>query len=69
MSIEIKSGGAVSTNELLTLDQVKTRLGMGTAALRAARQNGLPVHYVGRRGFVAGDSLIRWIKSNGRREK
>ena len=69
MQIVAYSAGSISRNELLTLDEVQRRLGIGSAAMRSARRDGLPVRYVGRRGFVSGDDLIQWVKSHGRNKK
>lgn len=58
--------GSISADELLTLDAVKTRLGLGTRALRTARRNGLKVRRIGQRSFVLGRDLLSYVEKHGR---
>ena len=52
--------GIVSADELLSLDGLKRRLGIGSAALRSMRRAGLPVRVIGNRRFVLGSDLLRF---------
>ena len=55
----------IAADELYRMDEAQERLGLGVAAMRTARKNGLRVCYLGGRAFVSGRELIRYIKSNG----
>jgi len=57
--------GTIQADELLPLEVVKDRLGLGTWAMRKARQKGLRVRKIGRRGFVLGSDLIHFVRENG----
>lgn len=57
-------GGVVSANCAYSLEQVKARLGLGTAALRTARRRGLTVRRVGRRSFVLGKDLLTYLEEH-----
>jgi hypothetical protein len=63
------SSGRISADEVLTLDAVKSEMGMGTAALREARRHGLKIRYVGKRGYCLGSDLIEFIRTAARTEK
>ena len=56
------SVGVISANAAYSLDQVKARLGLGTAALRTARRKGLIVRRVGRKSFVLGKDLLNYLE-------
>lgn len=58
--------GSVRSDEMLPLDTVKSRLGLGKAAIRTARANGLLVRRIGRRSFVLGADLLAYTKKRGR---
>lgn len=53
--------GVVRPEELYTLDEVKKRIELREAGLRAARRAGLRVIYRHGRGFVWGRDLIDYI--------
>lgn len=57
-------GGVISANAAYSLDQVKARLGLGTAAMRTARRKGLIVRRVGRRSFVLGRDLLDYLENH-----
>lgn len=57
-------GGVISANAAYSLEQVKARLGLGTAALRTARRKGLLVRRVGRRSFVLGKDLLAYLEEH-----
>ncbi len=54
-------GGVISADAAYSLDQIKERLGLGTAALRTARRKGLIVRRIGRRSFVMGRDLLDFL--------
>lgn len=53
---------AINPTELLTLDELRDRFGLGTAAMRTARRQGLKVRQVGRRRFVLGKDLLDFVE-------
>jgi hypothetical protein len=57
--------GRVSADELLTLEAVEQQLGLGKAAMREARREGLPVRRIGRRGYVLGADIIEFVRRTG----
>lgn len=54
-------GGVISVDHAYSLEQVRDRLGLGTAALRTARRKGLIVRRIGRRSFVMGRDLLQYL--------
>ncbi len=58
--------GAIRSDEVYSLSEVKKRLGLGTHALRMARIKGLEMRKVGRRKFILGADLIAFIDQQGR---
>ena len=52
---------AVRADEVLSLDALQARLGIGTAALRTMRRKGLKVIRAGGRTFIAGADLIEYM--------
>ena len=54
--------GVISAQAAYSLDQVKQRLGLGTAAIRTARRRGLVVRRVGRKSFVLGKDLLAYLE-------
>lgn len=57
-------GGVISANAAYSLEQVRQRLGLGTAALRTARRRGLTVRRVGRRSFILGKDLLQYLEEH-----
>ena len=57
-------GGVISADAAYSLDQIKERLGLGTAALRTARRKGLIVRRIGRRSFVMGRDLLDFLDNH-----
>jgi hypothetical protein len=55
--------GFVKDGECYTLDELQSRLQLGRAAWRTARQHGLPVRLVGRRKLVLGRDVLAWLES------
>ena len=58
--------GTIRADEMYTLQRFKELTGMGAAALRVARRNGLKIRKVGRRKFVVGVEAIEHIKTTGK---
>lgn len=58
--------GVILADACYSLDQVKSRLGLGTAALRTARRNGLIVRRFGRKSFVLGTDLLDYIRDRAK---
>jgi hypothetical protein len=61
---EAAPGGVIRADAAYSLDQVRQRLGLGTAALRTARRKGLTVRRVGRRSFVLGKDLLDFLEEH-----
>lgn len=61
--------GPIESGVIYPLDDFKARSGLGTAALRTARLEGLKVRYVGGRAYVAGDDFIAYVAEHGKAEK
>jgi len=59
--------GAIERNVVYRIDEVKRRMGWRDSAFRAACRNGLRVHRVGKRGYVAGLDLVAYITKGGAR--
>ena len=58
--------GYIAQDELYTIQEIDRRLGLGVAALRAARRKGLVIHKIGRRSYVFGQDLINYVQEKGR---
>lgn len=48
------------------LQQVKNRLGLGTAAIRTARRKGLIVRKVGRKSFILGADILEYLNNHAK---
>jgi len=59
-------GGVISADHAYSLEQVKSRLGLGTAAIRTARRKGLIVRKIGRRSFVMGRDLLQYLDEHAK---
>jgi hypothetical protein len=57
---------AVRRDELLPIAVVQERLGIGPAAIRAARRRGLVVKKIGTRSIISGDDLHRYFDEQAR---
>jgi hypothetical protein len=53
----------IEPDQVYRLDQFMALSGLGIAAMRTARRGGLPVLYVGNRGFVRGSDFHAWLGS------
>ena len=68
-AVAAPSPGPIEPNTLYPLEDLKARSGLGAAALRTARQQGLKVKYAGGRGYVLGRSFIDWVEQRGKDSK
>ena len=57
-----KAPGYISAGELYTLPELEARLQVGEWALRKARNAGLVMHKMGKRKFVLGADVIRFLQ-------
>ena len=55
--------GVVSVHELYTLDEVRRRLRWTESAMRAARRRGLRMLSSGKRKYVLGSDIVRFLES------
>lgn len=53
--------GVVSVWELYTLDEIKKRLRWTDSSLRAARRSGLKLLVCGKRKYVSGREILRFL--------
>lgn len=60
--------GVISMDEIYTLDEARRRLRWSDSALRAARRSGLRLWTCGRRKYVSGQELARFLESQNRRD-
>ena len=63
VSREQRSPGVVSSNELYTLDEIKSRLKLTDSSLRSARRRGLQVMRFGKRRYIFGRDFIEFLSS------
>jgi hypothetical protein len=70
MTVQGKKTGAVKSDELYTVDELKRRLGVETQGLRNMKRAGLKVIHFGRRNYVLGRSVIQFFEGleNGKAE-
>ena len=54
--------GYIVSGGVYSLDALRARLKLGSAALRQARRNGLAVRKIGRCCFVLGKDLIEFLE-------
>jgi hypothetical protein len=57
--------GAILPDAIYRADEAKARMGWRDAAFRAACRNGLRVHRVGKRAYIAGADLAAFITKGG----
>ncbi len=61
--------GPVEPHVLYPLPDLQARTGLGAAAFRVMRREGLAVKYVGGRGYVLGREFIEHVAAHGKSEK
>ena len=66
MAIATKKPGEIVRGALYTLDELNDRMGLGKAALRRARREGLVIKRIGRRGYCTGDSILDWFERSAK---
>lgn len=66
MAAATTSVGEIKADAMYTLEELRSRTGLGLAALRTARRSGLKVRRVGRRGYVLGKDLMAYVEREGR---
>ena len=57
--------GVILPGEIYRADEAKARMGWRDAAFRAACRNGLRVHRIGKRAYIAGADLAAFITKGG----
>lgn len=62
---KLTSPGEITPGNLYTIQEVRRRLGWTLNAYHRARRAGLPVRYMGKRGYVGGSEVIEFILTNG----
>ena len=65
MAAATTASGCISADQLYTLEEIRARLGLGLAALRTARRQGLKVRRIGRRGYVLGRDVMAYVERAG----
>ena len=58
--------GVISVHELYTLDEAKRRLRWTVSSLRAARRKGLRLLTCGKRKYVSGEEIRRYLEQHQR---
>lgn len=56
--------GVVSVFEIYAIDEAKRRLGWSDSALRNAKRRGLQLLTSGKRRYVTGNEILRFLQSN-----
>jgi hypothetical protein len=64
MADTLREPGVIRADCAYDLQQVKARLGLGTAAIRTARRKGLTVRRVGRKSFILGADILAYIQDH-----
>ena len=59
------SPGSIDPETLYRLEAIRSASGIGEWGMRQMRKAGLPVRYVGGRGFVLGKDFIEHVKRAG----
>jgi hypothetical protein len=55
--------GVVSINDVYTLDEAKARLRLSDSAFRAARRRGLRLLVCGKRRYLSGKEILRFLEA------
>jgi hypothetical protein len=56
--------GVISTLETYTIEEAKARLGWTDSALRSAKRRGLHLLRCGKRRYLTGEEIRRFLESN-----
>jgi hypothetical protein len=62
-AIQARAPGVISIQELYRIEEAKARLGWSDSALRAAKRRGLQVIVCGKRRYVTGNEIFRFLES------
>lgn len=62
-------GCEIEPQILYSIPDIERRLGWKKAAMRTAREQGLPVRYLAGRGYVLGADLIAHVLQHGKDSK
>ncbi len=66
MAPALLADGIVEVGKSYPLETFKAVCGLGTAALREARKNGLPVRRVGLRSYILGKDWLDYLETHGK---
>ena len=69
MNGQSESGGVIVADAIYTLPEFQRRTGLGESAMRNARDAGLKVLRLSRRGFVKGSDAIEFIGRVGTKQR
>ena len=61
-SRQVRPPGIISVLEIYRLDEAKARLGWSDSALRAAKRRGLQILVCGKRRYIAGKEIARFLE-------
>jgi hypothetical protein len=61
--IDAKPPGVISCHEIYTLPEARARLGWSDSALRSAKRRGLRLLTCGKRRYVSGEEIRRFLES------
>lgn len=59
----VSASGVISLHELYRVDEAKRRLGWTDSAYRAATRRGLSVLTCGKRRYISGQEIIRFLST------
>jgi hypothetical protein len=59
-----RAPGVIRVDELYTLDEFRSRTGLGEQWLRTARRSGLRVLYLGGRAFIRGRDFVDFLEKS-----
>lgn len=61
--------GVVSIHEIYTLDEARRRLRWTESSMRSARRRGLKLLACGKRKYVAGQEILRFLQDDSQAQK
>lgn len=67
MAAATKKPGEINSGSLYTIDELNDRLGLGKAALRTARREGLIIKKIGRRSYCTGQAILDWFEHSAKK--
>lgn len=69
MSRSTDTSGVIHSEEMYSLSEFRSRVGISDAALRTARREGLKVYYLHNRAFIYGKDWIDYVLESFRHER